>query len=499
MSLSKSSASDDANKCSVKTDESTSAASKSSINLVVRNYQNSDENLQALFDSVLNPSESNRPLQVPFRMRKLPNSFFTPPAASPKSPTVSHSRANSVDSAYDCGSQPNINQTSVASSLSDLQTPAAVQAQQQSTNAINTQPTAPSTTAAQAEPPRLQICHSRAHSSPASLQQTYIHGNVADDAAPPFLQQQGDRGGSSTSTSAAPGFPNNLIGYNAAAAAAGLNASNILGLSGAGASVPLQTYHMKQRSYDVISPIQLQNELGPLPPGWEQAKTNDGQIYYLNHTTKTTQWEDPRTQFKQQQALNAVSNTRATAKVNGTDNILASSNLGPLPEGWEQALTETGEVYFINHIDRTTSWNDPRLNDPRFPLLIQKELKPKTEMSWVNATDIDKDSDIFKQKSRQKSLNKPNISLHMDPFLSGDNHARQESSDSGLSLSSNSFAVNPDFITHMDNSMDCISENGSIIDNLDTTLQLNDNIIMINDVLNSPSNKPDNLEWYKLN
>lgn len=49
------------------------------------------------------------------------------------------------------------------------------------------------------------------------------------------------------------------------------------------------------------------------------------------------------------------------------------------------------------------------------------------------------------------------MSLHIDPFLSGDNHARQESSDSGLSLSSNSFAVNTDFINHMDTSMDCIS------------------------------------------
>lgn len=35
--------------------------------------------------------------------------------------------------------------------------------------------------------------------------------------------------------------------------------------------------------------------------------------------------------------------------------------LGPLPEGWEQALTDTGDVYFINHINRTTSWNDPRI------------------------------------------------------------------------------------------------------------------------------------------
>jgi len=43
----------------------------------------------------------------------------------------------------------------------------------------------------------------------------------------------------------------------------------------------MQTVHKKQRSYDVISPIQLQRQLGALPPGWEQAKTNDGQIYYL--------------------------------------------------------------------------------------------------------------------------------------------------------------------------------------------------------------------------
>lgn len=62
----------------------------------------------------------------------------------------------------------------------------------------------------------------------------------------------------------------------------------------------------------------------------------------------------------------SLANARAIGKTAAGENILASSNLGPLPEGWEQAMTETGEVYFINHIDRTTSWNDPRLSDPRF-------------------------------------------------------------------------------------------------------------------------------------
>lgn len=35
--------------------------------------------------------------------------------------------------------------------------------------------------------------------------------------------------------------------------------------------------------------------------------------------------------------------------------------LGPLPDGWEQATTPEGEIYFINHHTRTTSWFDPRI------------------------------------------------------------------------------------------------------------------------------------------
>lgn len=49
-------------------------------------------------------------------------------------------------------------------------------------------------------------------------------------------------------------------------------------------------HHSKQRSYDSINP----NDQIPLPPGWEQARTAEGQIYYLNHITCTTTWEDPR-------------------------------------------------------------------------------------------------------------------------------------------------------------------------------------------------------------
>ncbi|EPQ05676.1 Membrane-associated guanylate kinase, WW and PDZ domain-containing protein 2 [Myotis brandtii] len=33
----------------------------------------------------------------------------------------------------------------------------------------------------------------------------------------------------------------------------------------------------------------------------------------------------------------------------------------PLPDNWEMAYTEKGEVYFIDHNTKTTSWLDPRL------------------------------------------------------------------------------------------------------------------------------------------
>uniref|UniRef100_A0A8C3CQ87 HECT-type E3 ubiquitin transferase n=1 Tax=Cairina moschata TaxID=8855 RepID=A0A8C3CQ87_CAIMO len=37
-------------------------------------------------------------------------------------------------------------------------------------------------------------------------------------------------------------------------------------------------------------------DLGPLPPGWEERTHTDGRVFFINHNTKKTQWEDPRLQ-----------------------------------------------------------------------------------------------------------------------------------------------------------------------------------------------------------
>ena len=43
-----------------------------------------------------------------------------------------------------------------------------------------------------------------------------------------------------------------------------------------------------------LSPVGSESALGPLPEGWEQAKTQEGEMYFINHQTRTTSWFDPR-------------------------------------------------------------------------------------------------------------------------------------------------------------------------------------------------------------
>ena len=57
--------------------------------------------------------------------------------------------------------------------------------------------------------------------------------------------------------------------------------------------------------------------------------------------------------------------------------------------------------------------------------------------------------------------NQQTMGLQIDPFLSGiTDHSRQESGDSGLSLSSShnySLPHTPEFLSNIDDSMDCMS------------------------------------------
>uniref|UniRef100_A0A8B9HZZ2 HECT-type E3 ubiquitin transferase n=1 Tax=Astyanax mexicanus TaxID=7994 RepID=A0A8B9HZZ2_ASTMX len=98
--------------------------------------------------------------------------------------------------------------------------------------------------------------------------------------------------------------------------------------------------HQFNRRFIVGEPqaVPAQNKefdpLGPLPHGWEKRTDANGRVYFVHHPTRSTQWEDPRSQ--------------------------GLLNEKPLPEGWEMRFTVDGIPYFVDHNRRTTTYIDPR-------------------------------------------------------------------------------------------------------------------------------------------
>ncbi|XP_050018141.1 transcriptional coactivator YAP1 isoform X8 [Alexandromys fortis] len=349
---------------------------------VVHVRGDSETDLEALFNAVMNPKTANVPQTVPMRLRKLPDSFFKPP--EPKS----HSRQASTDAG--------------------------------TAGALTPQ-------------------HVRAHSSPASLQL----GAVSPGTLTPTVVS--------------------------------------------GAATPA-AQHLRQSSFEIPDDV-------PLPAGWEMAKTSSGQRYFLNHIDQTTTWQDPR------KAMLSQLNVPASAS-QAVPQTLMNAASGPLPDGWEQAMTQDGDVYYINHKNKTTSWLDPRL-DPRFamnqritqsaPVKQPPPLAPQSPQGSVlgggnsNQQQQMQLQQLQMEKERlrlkQQELLRQELALRSqlptleqdggaqnavssgmsqelrtmttnssDPFLnSGTYHSRDESTDSGLSMSSYSVPRTPDdFLNSVD-------------------------------------------------
>lgn len=245
-------------------------------NLIILVDKDSNDKLDELFDKTL----SNKlPLQVPYHMRKLPASFFKPPSSGSKSPSVSHSRENSADSAFGSGT-----------------TIGAVVCQNSVTPAV-----APS-----AIPNGLAIHHSRAHSSPASLGKLPLNinlnlsalnlGSVTPTNSPSPNHSNNNISNASSNSSTKHTTGNNATNNNTNASNNTVNnSSSSLSNNGAGSNqainnnLPhnildktLQHIHSRGRSYDIPS-LQHQIQFGELPSGWEQAKTHDGKIYYIKY------------------------------------------------------------------------------------------------------------------------------------------------------------------------------------------------------------------------
>ncbi|XP_012657244.1 E3 ubiquitin-protein ligase NEDD4 [Otolemur garnettii] len=90
-------------------------------------------------------------------------------------------------------------------------------------------------------------------------------------------------------------------------------------------------------------------EQGFLPKGWEVRHAPNGRPFFIDHNTKTTTWEDPR--------------LKIPAHLRGKTSLDSSTDLGPLPPGWEERTHTDGRIFYINHNIKRTQWEDPRLQN----------------------------------------------------------------------------------------------------------------------------------------
>ncbi|KAK2704383.1 membrane-associated guanylate kinase, WW and PDZ domain-containing protein 1-like isoform X2 [Artemia franciscana] len=92
-----------------------------------------------------------------------------------------------------------------------------------------------------------------------------------------------------------------------------------------------------------------EEELGPLPPNWEKAYTERGEVYFIDHNSGTSQWLDPRLARLQKKSLEECSDDE-------------------LPYGWEKIDDPHYGVYYIDHVNRKTQYENPVLQAKRLAM-----------------------------------------------------------------------------------------------------------------------------------
>ncbi|XP_056000646.1 membrane-associated guanylate kinase, WW and PDZ domain-containing protein 1-like isoform X15 [Ostrea edulis] len=115
------------------------------------------------------------------------------------------------------------------------------------------------------------------------------------------------------------------------------NRSNTEGGSARSSPVSFQYDGERKKSMDRM---QVDASLGSLPQNWEKAFTEEGIPYFIDHTSETTHWLDPRlSKLQKQQA--------------------GDCNDDELPFGWEKVEDPHYGTYYIDHVNRRTQYENP--------------------------------------------------------------------------------------------------------------------------------------------
>ncbi|XP_075402619.1 transcriptional coactivator YAP1 isoform X2 [Tenrec ecaudatus] len=365
----------------------------------------SETDLEALFNAVMNPKTANVPPTVPMRLRKLPDSFFKPP--EPKS----HSRQVSTDAG-------------TAGALAPQ--------------------------------------HVRAHSSPASLQLGAVSpgtlsptGVVSGPAAAPTAQHLRQ------SSFEIPDDVPLPAGWEMAKTSSGqryfLNHIDQTTTWQDPRKAMLSQMSVTAPTSPPVQPAMINSASGPLPDGWEQAMTQDGEIYYINHKNKTTSWLDPRLdpRFAINQRIGQsgpVKQPPPLAPQSPQGGVMGGNNsnqqqqmrLQQLQMEKERLRLKQQELLRQVRPQAMRNINPSTANSPKCQELALRSQLPTLEQDGGTQNPVS--SPGMSQELRTMTTNSS------DPFLnSGTYHSRDESTDSGLSMSSYSVPRTPDdFLNSVD-------------------------------------------------
>ncbi|XP_066159164.1 E3 ubiquitin-protein ligase Su(dx) [Euwallacea fornicatus] len=138
----------------------------------------------------------------------------------------------------------------------------------------------------------------------------------------------------------------------------------------------------------------------PLPPGWEMRRDPRGRVYYVDHNIRTTTWQRPN--LERLQHFQQWQGQRQTVIQQGNQRFLypqyqaspapgpsaattvdEDDGLGSLPAGWERRAQPDGRVYFVNHKNRTTQWEDPRTQGQEIGDIDELPLPPGWEIRYT--------------------------------------------------------------------------------------------------------------------
>ncbi|XP_061687482.1 membrane-associated guanylate kinase, WW and PDZ domain-containing protein 1-like isoform X4 [Syngnathoides biaculeatus] len=106
--------------------------------------------------------------------------------------------------------------------------------------------------------------------------------------------------------------------------------------------------------------VSPEDALGPLPDNWEMAYTESGELYFIDHNTKTTSWLDPRCRDKASRSLEEC----------GDDD-------DELPPGWERIDDPVYGIYYVDHINRKTQYENPVVEGRRRKILQEQQQQPQ--------------------------------------------------------------------------------------------------------------------------